>query len=42
MQEMASRAEQIDKAVNRVNDISLENQKQIEAFMGEVSRFKVT
>jgi methyl-accepting chemotaxis protein len=41
MLEMASGAKQIDQAVNQVNDISLENKKQIEALMGEVSRFKV-
>jgi methyl-accepting chemotaxis protein len=41
MQEMASGAEQIDKAVNRVNDISVENKQQIERLMTEVARFKV-
>ncbi|MDR0629930.1 MAG: methyl-accepting chemotaxis protein [Treponema sp.] len=41
IQEMASGAEQIDTAVNRVNDISVENKKQIEQLMNEVSRFKV-
>jgi methyl-accepting chemotaxis protein len=41
MEEMASGAEQIDTAVNRVNDISVENKKQIEQLMAEVSRFKV-
>jgi methyl-accepting chemotaxis protein len=41
MQEMASGAEQIDRAVNRVNDISVENKKQIERLILEVSRFKV-
>jgi methyl-accepting chemotaxis protein len=39
--EMASGAEQIDTAVNRVNDISVENKKQIELLIMEVSRFKV-
>jgi methyl-accepting chemotaxis protein len=39
--EMASGAEQIDTAVNRVNDISIENKKQVEQLMTEVSRFKV-
>jgi methyl-accepting chemotaxis protein len=38
---MASGAEQIDTAVNRVNDISVENKKQIEQLIMEVSRFKV-
>jgi methyl-accepting chemotaxis protein len=41
MQEMASGAEQIDTAVNRVNDISIENKKQIAILMSEVARFKV-
>jgi methyl-accepting chemotaxis protein len=41
MQEMASGAEQIDTAVNRVNDISVENKKQIDLLILEVSRFKV-
>jgi methyl-accepting chemotaxis protein len=42
MQEMASGAEQIDTAVNRVNDISGENKQQIERLILEVSRFKVS
>ena len=41
MQEMASGAAQIDTAVHRVNGISLENKKQIEQLIMEVSRFKV-
>jgi methyl-accepting chemotaxis protein len=41
MQEMASGAEQIDIAITRVNDISMENKKQIEMLMEDVSRFKV-
>jgi methyl-accepting chemotaxis protein len=41
MQEMASGAEQIATAVNRVNDISIENKNQIELLIHEVSRFKV-
>ena len=41
MTEMASGAAQIDTAVNRVNDISVENKKQIELLMSEVGRFKV-
>ena len=39
--EMASGAHQIDTAVNRVNDISVENKKQIEQLIMEGSRFKV-
>ena len=41
MLDMASGAEQIDIAVNRVNDISVKNKKQLELLMSEVSRFKV-
>ena len=41
MQEMAVGAEQIDRAVNEVNGISVENKRQTEALMAEVSRFKV-
>jgi methyl-accepting chemotaxis protein len=41
MQKMAAGAEQISRAVNRVDDISAENKKQIEVLMGEVSRFRV-
>jgi methyl-accepting chemotaxis protein len=41
MQEMAAGADQINTAVARVNDISIENKRQIEALMGEVSHFKV-
>jgi methyl-accepting chemotaxis protein len=41
MQEMAAGADQINTAVVRVNDISIENKRQIEALMGEVSHFKV-
>jgi methyl-accepting chemotaxis protein len=41
IQEITSGAEQIDTAVNRVNDISVENKKQIEQLMNEVSLFKV-
>jgi methyl-accepting chemotaxis protein len=42
MQEMASGSQQIDTAVHRVNDISVENKRQIERLMVEVSRFKVS
>jgi methyl-accepting chemotaxis protein len=41
MRELTSGAHQIDSAVNRVNDISVENKKQIEQLMIEVSRFTV-
>jgi methyl-accepting chemotaxis protein len=41
MQEMATGAEQISDAVTRVKEISGENKEQIEALIGEVSRFKV-
>jgi methyl-accepting chemotaxis protein len=41
MTEMASGATQIDTAVHGVNDISIENKRQIEELMTEVSRFKV-
>jgi methyl-accepting chemotaxis protein len=41
MQEMASGAEQIDTAVHKVNDISIENKEQIDRLILEVSRFKV-
>ncbi|MDR2193315.1 MAG: methyl-accepting chemotaxis protein [Treponema sp.] len=41
MREIAAGTEQISHAVNRVNDISGENERQIKALMGEVSRFKV-
>ncbi|MHB9293059.1 methyl-accepting chemotaxis protein, partial [Hollandina sp. SP2] len=41
IQEMASGAEQMDTAVNRVHEISIENKEQIETLMEEVSRFKV-
>ena len=42
IQEMASGVEQIDTVVNRVNEISVENKKQIDQLIMEVSRFKVT
>ncbi|MDR2151118.1 MAG: methyl-accepting chemotaxis protein [Spirochaetaceae bacterium] len=41
MEEMSSGAEQINTAVNQVQDISGENHRQIAALMREVSRFKV-
>jgi methyl-accepting chemotaxis protein len=41
VQEIVSGAEQIDSAVHKVNDISIENKKQIELLMAEVDRFKV-
>jgi methyl-accepting chemotaxis protein len=41
MQEIAVGAEQIDTAVNRVNDISTENKNRIDTLITKVSRFKV-
>jgi methyl-accepting chemotaxis protein len=41
MQEMAAEAERISRAVKRVNDIGVQNKKQIDTLMGDVSRFKV-
>ncbi|MDR0585844.1 MAG: hypothetical protein LBG26_01245 [Treponema sp.] len=41
MNEMAAGADQIDSAVNHVNDISINNKNQIETLLGEVSKFKV-
>ncbi|MDR2150683.1 MAG: methyl-accepting chemotaxis protein [Spirochaetaceae bacterium] len=41
MQEMASGAEQINSAINRVNEISIENKRKIAVLMTEVSQFKV-
>jgi len=41
MNEMASGAEQINSAVNEVNDISNKNREGISALIKEVSRFKV-
>ena len=41
MNEMASGADQINVAVNHVNDISTKNREGIDALLTEVSRFKV-
>jgi methyl-accepting chemotaxis protein len=41
MSEMASGADQINAAVNRVNDFSNENKEHINALVTEVSKFKV-
>ena len=41
MNEMASGAEQINVAVNRVNEISILNRENIDLLVKEVSRFKV-
>jgi len=41
MNEMADGAEQVNAAVNHVNEISIKNRKSIETLMHEVSRFKV-
>jgi methyl-accepting chemotaxis protein len=41
MNEMASGAEEVNTAVNQVNEISAKNREGIEALLQEVSRFKV-
>jgi methyl-accepting chemotaxis protein len=41
MNEMASGADQINVAVNQVNEISGKNREGIDTLMREVSRFKV-
>jgi methyl-accepting chemotaxis protein len=41
MNEMAAGADQINVAVNRVNDISVQNREHIETLVREVSLFKV-
>jgi methyl-accepting chemotaxis protein len=41
MNEMAAGADQINVAVNRVNEISGQNREHIELLLKEVSRFKV-
>jgi methyl-accepting chemotaxis protein len=41
MNEMATGADQINVAVNRVNEISAQNKESIDTLVGEVSRFKV-
>jgi methyl-accepting chemotaxis protein len=41
MNEMASGADQVNIAVNHVNEISARNREGIETLMREVSRFKV-
>jgi methyl-accepting chemotaxis protein len=41
MNEMASGADQINVAVNRVNDISAKNRENINLLVKEVSKFKV-
>jgi methyl-accepting chemotaxis protein len=41
MQEMAAGADQINSAVNRVNEFSGDNKHNIEALINEVSKFKV-
>jgi methyl-accepting chemotaxis protein len=41
MNEMAAGAEQINVAVNRVNEISGQNKDNIDTLVREVSRFKV-
>jgi methyl-accepting chemotaxis protein len=41
MNEMATGADQINIAVTRVNDISVQNKENIDVLVKEVSRFKV-
>jgi methyl-accepting chemotaxis protein len=41
MNEMAAGADQINIAVNRVNEISEKNKQSIDSLVKEVSRFKV-
>jgi methyl-accepting chemotaxis protein len=41
MNEMASGADQVNIAVNNVNEISVRNREGIKTLMREVSRFKV-
>jgi methyl-accepting chemotaxis protein len=41
MNEMASGADQINVAVNRVTEISVENKKHIDTLVNEISKFKV-
>jgi len=41
MNEMAAGANEINLAVNHVNEISIKNRGAIEALINEVSRFKV-
>jgi len=41
MNEMASGADQINVAVNRVNDICEQNRNNIDELVQEVSKFKV-
>jgi methyl-accepting chemotaxis protein len=41
MNEMATGAEQINIAVNRVNEITGDNKENIDILVKEVSRFKV-
>jgi methyl-accepting chemotaxis protein len=41
MNEMAAGADQINAAVNQVNEISRKNKETIELLIEEVSRFKV-
>jgi methyl-accepting chemotaxis protein len=41
MNEMATGADQINIAVNRVNDISVENKKSIDGLAEDIAKFKV-
>jgi methyl-accepting chemotaxis protein len=41
MNEMASGADQINSAVNRVSEISVENKNHIDTLVAEISKFMV-
>ena len=41
MNEMATGADQINIAVNEVNDLTIKNHDKVDILMAEVSRFKV-
>jgi methyl-accepting chemotaxis protein len=41
MNEMASGAEQINVAINRVNELTGQNRENIDLLVKEVSRFKI-
>jgi len=41
MNEMAQGAEQVNLAVNNVNEVSIKNREGIESLIREVSKFKV-
>ena len=41
MNEMASGADEINTAINHINDLSRQNQRHMDTLIGEISRFKV-